>query len=332
MYATVILLKYHKIAPIRHARGCKRCGFRIHWGKTGNKMSVLNRKLVILISNAFILWGFAAESQNESPNSTFKRIKVGSIGKGPLINIQIDPEEQALALAPPAVPIDTRLIEDRIDTSAKTPAAQKSKKTGADKNMQDWFWDKVGDRLSKGAPDRMSFAAQQMALAPKGFYSPNKEHLSKVANTYGTNILRASIGTSVSPAFILAVIGVESAGKADALSSAGAQGLMQLIPATAERFGVKDPTDPQQNINGGTQYLAWLLNEFKGDPLLALAAYNAGENAVKKNDGIPFYAETRAYVPKVVAAWQIARSLCTNPPVLISEPCVFRSQALGANK
>tara|TARA_R110002096_G_scaffold22170_9_gene71567 strand:- start:4083 stop:4967 length:885 start_codon:yes stop_codon:yes gene_type:complete len=294
-------------------------------------MRANNVKLLGLITNAMFLWGFAAESQaesqNESPGSTFKRIKVGEMGSGPRINIQIDPVAQALALAPPEIPIDTRLIEDREEVISTV-----SEKTANKGDMQDWFWTAVGDRISKASPDRMSLAVEQVAQAPVGFYTPNADSLARVAKTYGRQILGATIGTKVSPAFVLAVIGVESAGKPDALSSAGAQGLMQLIPSTAARFGVKDSSDPAQNVKGGTAYLDWLLAEFGGDPLLALAGYNAGENAVKQNDGIPLYSETRTYVPKVVAAWNIARALCTSPPDLISQPCIFRTQALGAQK
>ena len=105
------------------------------------------------------------------------------------------------------------------------------------------------------------------------------------------------------------------------------EGLMQLIPATAERFGVKDSMDAKSNIRGGVAYLDWLLEEFDGDALLALAGYNAGEGAVKKNGGIPPYSETRAYVPKVIAAWSIARSLCLTMPELASDGCVFGTMA-----
>ena len=133
----------------------------------------------------------------------------------------------------------------------------------------------------------------------------------------------ATVGTDVSPALVLALISVESSGKANAESHKGAQGLMQLIPATAERFGIDDPTDPSQNIKGGVAYLAWLLNEFDRDPILALAGYNAGENAVKDNGGVPPYAETRAYVPKVLNAWRVAKGLCRTPPELVTDACVF---------
>ena len=100
----------------------------------------------------------------------------------------------------------------------------------------------------------------------------------------------------VDPRFIHAVIWQESRYKTKALSHAGAQGLMQLIPATAERFGCEDPHDPVQNITAGTKYLSWLLKRFSGNVELALAGYNAGEGAVDKYDGIPPYNETQNYV------------------------------------
>ncbi|MBL9053765.1 MAG: lytic transglycosylase domain-containing protein, partial [Tabrizicola sp.] len=137
------------------------------------------------------------------------------------------------------------------------------------------------------------------------------------------------LDTNVSPALVLAVIGIESAGNPEAVSSAGAVGLMQLIPATAERFGVTDSTDPVQNIKGGVAYLDWLLAEFDNDPLMVLAAYNAGEGAVRENGGVPPYAETRDYVPKVLAAWQVAQGLCVSAPLLVTDPCVFRADLAG---
>ena len=139
----------------------------------------------------------------------------------------------------------------------------------------------------------------------------------------------ATLDTDVSPALVLAVIGIESAGRPDAVSSAGAVGLMQLIPATAERFGVRDATDPVQNIKGGVAYLDWLLDRFDNDPVLVLAAYNAGEGAVEANSGVPPYAETRDYVPKVLAAWQVAQGLCVSPPMLVTDPCIFRTDIAG---
>lgn len=100
---------------------------------------------------------------------------------------------------------------------------------------------------------------------------------------------------------IHAVMHVESAYKANAKSPKGAQGLMQLMPATASRFGVNNSNDPAQNIEGGAKYLRELLNLFNNDVSLAVAAYNAGEQAViKYGNHIPPYKETQAYVPKVL--------------------------------
>jgi soluble lytic murein transglycosylase-like protein len=100
----------------------------------------------------------------------------------------------------------------------------------------------------------------------------------------------------IDPRFIHAVIWQESKYDPAAHSHAGAQGLMQLMPATAKRFGCDDPNDPQANIEAGTKYLSWLLKRFSGNVELALAGYNAGEGAVDKYNGIPPYNETRNYV------------------------------------
>jgi hypothetical protein len=97
------------------------------------------------------------------------------------------------------------------------------------------------------------------------------------------------------------VIAVESEFDQWAVSSKGARGLMQLMPATARRFGVADVFDARQNVFAGAQYLRVLLDQFGGDVALALAAYNAGENAVLRYGGIPPYRETRGYVQKVQA-------------------------------
>ncbi len=100
----------------------------------------------------------------------------------------------------------------------------------------------------------------------------------------------------VDPRFLHAVIWQESKYDTHAHSRAGAQGLMQLIPATAKRFGCEHPEDPEENVTAGTKYLSWLLKRFSGNVELALAGYNAGEGAVDKYDGIPPYTETQNYV------------------------------------
>lgn len=109
------------------------------------------------------------------------------------------------------------------------------------------------------------------------------------------------------PALVLAVIAVESAFRSDAVSPKNAQGLMQLIPATAERFGVRDAFDMTDNIQGGMRYLRWLIQSFEGDLTLALAAYNAGEGTVARYGGVPPFPETQAYVKKLRLLYPQAR-------------------------
>ena len=117
--------------------------------------------------------------------------------------------------------------------------------------------------------------------------------------SYKDEIAQASRDYGVDEAIIRAIIHAESAFRPTALSRVGAQGLMQLMPATARRFGVADSYNPAQNIQGGVQYLAWLLKRFNGDLKLAAAGYNAGEGAVDKYKGVPPYSETRRYVDRV---------------------------------
>jgi hypothetical protein len=112
----------------------------------------------------------------------------------------------------------------------------------------------------------------------------------------------------VDPDLVRAVIRVESGYDPKAVSSKGAMGLMQLIPATAQRFGVANPFDPQQNIEGGVNYLKHLLDLFGGDLNLSLAAYNAGEHAVQRWGGIPAIPETQDYVRKINSIYPIGET------------------------
>ena len=109
------------------------------------------------------------------------------------------------------------------------------------------------------------------------------------------------------PALVLAVVGVESAFRPDAVSPKGAQGLMQLMPAAAASLGVADPLDAAANLDGGAKHLQSLVERYHGDLKKALAAYNAGAGAVDRHGGVPPYAETRAYVGKVLERYQAAR-------------------------
>ena len=121
-------------------------------------------------------------------------------------------------------------------------------------------------------------------------------------------VARTAREQGVDPQLIMAVIAVESDFNPRAVSPKNAQGLMQLMPETAARFGVRDPFDETENVRGGTTYLRELLTRFDGDLVLTLAAYNAGENAVANNGGVPPYRETKDYIARVTRL-----CACQNP-------------------
>ena len=124
------------------------------------------------------------------------------------------------------------------------------------------------------------------------------------------------------PEFVLAVIEHESGGKATAKSPKDAQGVMQLIPATAQRFGVKDAYNPEDNIRGGVKYLNWLYNRFNGDLKKVAAGYNAGEGAVDKYGGVPPYKETQGYVKNVLGTYQKHKGQTAESPTGVGERLV----------
>lgn len=124
---------------------------------------------------------------------------------------------------------------------------------------------------------------------------------SKMKGGYRKAIDAAANKNGLDPKLIRSVIMAESNFDPDAVSMAGARGLMQLMPATALRYNVQDVHNPMQNIEGGAKYFKHLLKRYEGDVKLALAAYNAGEEAVKKYSGIPPYPETRNYIQKVLS-------------------------------
>ncbi len=263
--------------------------------------TVVSAALAILCAGGPVI----AEVKRLQPDFTFRRVTVPSSGStGPRITVQVAPK--------PAVTPASAGTPDPQPDAPSSPAAT-------------WFWDAVSPAANESGPGRLEDALTLIANPPSGggVAAPRLQTLQNIAQAHGADILRETVGTRVSPALVVALIAVESAGRVDVESSAGAVGLMQLMPATAERFGVTERTNPSQNIKAGVAYLEWLMGHFNNDPILVLAGYNAGEGAVRSNGGVPPYPETRNYVPKVLAAFQVAKGLCLTPPELVSDGCVF---------
>lgn len=264
------------------------------------------RVLIFFVTLAILGAAGPLEAQEPAPFTefTFKREKVPAPGtrRGPLV--QISPE----------VPEDAAPEAKASPAPAPPPRA-----------AHDWFWETVPAELSVDGALRLRAAMDRLGHPPTGraVQAPRLQTIQDIARAGGRHILRETIGTQISPALVLALISVESSGRAEAVSEAGAQGLMQLMPDTARRFGVANSLSPAENIRGGVAYLAWLMTEFDGDVVLALAGYNAGENAVKRHDGVPPFAETRDYIPKVLAAYEVARGLCKTRPELITDACAL---------
>ncbi|MDJ0860351.1 MAG: lytic transglycosylase domain-containing protein [Dinoroseobacter sp.] len=242
---------------------------------------------------------------------TFKRVRPPEPGATRRITVQIVPQPD-----PPPLPAVADIPEP---DAPSQPFSEPVEVSG--------FYQALGTGRVAAGPSRLLEAMEWFDTADPAPAAPPLSHMASLAEQYGRDMLAASLGTQVSPALALAVAWTESSGRASVTSAQGAQGLMQLIPATAARFEVEDPFNAQQNLRGGIAYLDWLLNRFGGDPVLALAGYNAGERAVERAQdgagGVPDYPETREYVVKVLSAWRVARGLCLTPPTLASDGCVF---------
>jgi len=264
-----------------------------------------------------------AQEQQASGDFTFHRVAPPSAGSARRITVQIDPDAEIYRITSGGPP--------RRDGDPRPKAAMQLPPGLAPVGPTDfdWYWQAVSPGIGVDPATRFSSALSAAQTGAMKIGTPRLQTLQNITGRYGTKILTATVGTQVSPALVLAVIAIESAGRNDAVSHVGAQGLMQLMPDTAKRFGVADAMDPDQNIKGGVEYLDWLLSNFGQDAVLALAGYNAGEGAVTQYQGVPPYAETRAYVPKVLAAWSVARNLCLTPPDLVTDGCVFASSRLA---
>jgi soluble lytic murein transglycosylase-like protein len=162
-------------------------------------------------------------------------------------------------------------------------------------------------QLSEKQKSRKS-TSQATENLPDNCLTWNVHQLNRKALAFKEPIQKYARQYRVDHNLIKSVITAESCFKTKALSHANARGLMQLIPDTAERFGVKDSYDPEQNIHGGVKYLRFLLDRFKGDLKKVIAAYNAGEGKVDRYNGIPPYKETQQYVKNVLATYDKLRA------------------------
>jgi soluble lytic murein transglycosylase-like protein len=169
------------------------------------------------------------------------------------------------------------------------------------------FVDADGVKHYTDVPDNSLY--RRLVLSPDELTVSGERYNARLlarAAQYDSIIENAAISAALEPNLLRAVIVVESGFNSRAVSKRGAVGLMQLMPATASRFGSSNPYDPKQNVHAGARYLKFLMNRFGQNVRLALAAYNAGEDAVDRNGGqIPPFTETMAYVPKVLKIYRM---------------------------
>src|SRR5271156_2320814 len=169
------------------------------------------------------------------------------------------------------------------------------------------YLDAQGQRHYTDVPDNSRY--RLLVLSPQDRTASGDRYdfqLLAKATQYDAIIEHAAVSSAVEPNLLRAVIVVESGFNSRAVSKRGAVGLMQLMPATANRFGVSNLYDPKQNIRAGALYLKFLMDRFGQNVRLALAAYNAGEDAVDRNGGqIPPFSETMAYVPRVLKVYRM---------------------------
>jgi len=230
------------------------------------------------------------------PEFTFKRVKPPLSSAKKLITIQVDGEKAEAAPLPVLQPI--------------------SESTSAE-----WFWARISPDLTAAGRGRFRQAADILSEPGEdnAVKTPRLQDIQALAGQFGTDLLIATLGKSISPALILAMIATEQTGSPQSAA------LSQVEPTSESAQSHDTPTKPapRRDFKADVERLDRLLNRFDRDPILALAAFHAGEAAIEDHQGVPPFAATRIYVPEVIAAFQIARGLCLTPPELYSDGCVF---------
>lgn len=227
-----------------------------------------------------------------SRGSDSARVSSFSARPTPPITIQVVPsanKQVAFSTAPAGVPLKT----------AKASAGAKVLRGAVYRYERDGVVHYTNVRPAGAAQSKVLFSYVETCYACGVLPGVNFGNIRLNTLAFGDEIRTASTQFGVEEAVVRAIIHAESSYRPNAVSHAGAQGLMQLIPATASRFGVADPFDPGQNISGGVKYLAWLMKRYSSNLTLVAAAYNAGEGAVDRNGGVPPYSETQRYVQRV---------------------------------
>lgn len=264
---------------------------------------------VLILAFAFCIGTVAATDDSQASTFLKNGVKAGDRTGLRLVRPPAAGQKRFVRLPAPGGP-----------AAADRPAAKAS---------QAWFWALTETGAEHASPERWQVALGRLreSRATRGpIYGARM--LSRIAEAWREPVREAARRHGISEAVLLAVIAVESAGQLNARSPKGAMGLMQLIPATAARFGVGDAYDAGQNVLGGAAYLDFLLRRFDGDIILALAGYNAGEGAVDKHRGVPPYAETRDYVVRVLDAIVAAGELCGGAPADPRRACELPEPAL----
>ena len=183
-----------------------------------------------------------------------------------------------------------------------------------------WFWSEIPPGIEDGSRANAMQVVANARNQRQGIFR-TKAQARSVLKRWRVEIKAAARNAGINEALIVAVVIVESGGNQYAQSPKGALGLGQLMPGTAHQYGVRDAFDPAENLRGSATYLSDLIDIFRGDLVLALAAYNSGAQAVFKHRGVPPYAETRAYVPKVLAAFETAGDFCELHPRAARRKC-----------